>query len=81
MRKRDPRHPLSCLTVRASDHPEKELCVKQKAICLNFDKFGLNGTIEKVDYRNGTVSMSFDVKNEESKVHDPFLGQKLIKLM
>lgn len=78
MRKRDPNHPLSCLAQRVSNHAEREIKLQSNAICLNFDKFGLVGKVENVDIRQQMVTLNINKKHEESKVHDPFLGQKVI---
>lgn len=79
MRKRDPKHPLNALSIRVSEKPEREIVKGQQAVCLSLDKFGLIGTVDRIDARKGAITMTFDVQSEQSKVHDPFLGQKLIK--
>ena len=79
MRKREQSHPLSCLSLRTSQHHERELVKQQECVCLNFDKFGLVGKIDNVDMRKQLITMSFDKSNEEKKVHDPFMGQNLIR--
>lgn len=64
MRRRDPKHPLNALSVRTSEKPEREILKGQQAVCLNIDKFGLIGTVERVDPRSNTITMNFDVETE-----------------
>lgn len=81
MKKRDPAHPMSSLNTRVGQNPERELKVNQQIICLTLDKFALVGKISKIDTRKQMVQVQFDKASEESKLHDPFIGQKHISAL
>ena len=55
MKKRDVSHPLNCLNIRTSESNEREFKRNDLAICLNLDKFGLVGKIDKVDFRKQQI--------------------------
>ena len=49
-------------------------------LCLNMQLFGVVGTVNSFDPRNGgSVKVEFDKEAEESKIHDPFLGLTVLK--
>ena len=78
MKKRDPKHPMSAADIRVSDRHETEFKKGQEIICLSTNLFGLVGKVDNVDSKKHIVYVNIDKQKEESKVHNPFLGQKLI---
>jgi hypothetical protein len=48
-------------------------------VCLGLNLFGVVGKIESVHTKSHLIKIAIDKSVEEAKVHDPFLGQKMIK--
>ncbi len=46
-----------------------------EVICLNMSLYGIMGRVSKFDKQKNTIKVEFDKDEEESKIHDPFLGQ------
>ena len=40
--------------------------------------FGIIGELDKIDVKKGQVKVNFDKEKEESKIHDPFIGQTVL---
>lgn len=41
--------------------------------------FGLMGSVKGINPKKQEVKVAFNKKEEQEKVHDPFLGQQIIK--
>lgn len=52
--------------------------LKQEAVCLNMQMFGVIGTVADIDDRKNKIKLHFDKVKEEGKIHDPFMGQKCL---
>ena len=78
MRKRDMQHPLQCLTTRTSANPLREIQKDSEAVCLQFYQYGIVGKVRTIDSRKDLVLLNINKEEEERKVHDPFIGQRLI---
>lgn len=48
---------------------------------MNLNQFGLLGKVTRVNQKQNNVILAIDKEREESKVHDPYLGQKRIQDM
>ena len=72
MQKRHPEHYMDvgmrCSSVALSLSPGSEV------ICLNPKLYGILGRVQKVKAKENQVIVEFDRKEEESKIHDPFMG-------
>jgi len=58
---------------------EKEIRKNQECVSLQNNSFGVMGTVDFVDNRKKSVKVIFDRQAEEAKIHDPFLGVKLLQ--
>jgi hypothetical protein len=46
---------------------------------MNMHLFGVVGKVSSIDHSRGIVKVEFDKEAEESKIHDPFFGQTILK--
>lgn len=46
---------------------------------MNLNQFGLLGKVTSVKQKQNSVVLAIDKEREESKIHDPYLGQKRIE--
>jgi len=53
--------------------------VSQPAICFNQGLFGVIGEVKFRDAKRMTVKLAIDKEVEESKVHNPFLGENFLR--
>jgi hypothetical protein len=51
----------------------------QDAVCFNPGLLGVIGSVKGRDSKNNNVKLEIDKINEESKIHNPFLAENLLK--
>jgi len=51
----------------------------QAAVCFNPGLLGVIGTVKGRDTRNNNIKLEIDKIHEESKIHNPFLAENLLK--
>eukprot|EP00347_Sterkiella_histriomuscorum_P002677 403367227 len=77
MAKRTQDHYLSletrCKSIIESINPGQEV------ICLNQHMLGIMGRVVHLDFKRNAVKVEFDKESEQSKLHDPFIGQVCLK--
>lgn len=76
MKRRDPDHYLN-VNQRVSGY-HHSLKLNKQVVCLNMQLFGVIGELAKVDVKKDQVKITFDKETEESKIHDPFIGQYVL---
>lgn len=77
MRKRDPKHYLNVNT-RCSSMIQSYK-VGEQVVCLNMQFFGVVGKVAGLNRLDKLVKVEFDKREEESKIHDPFMGRKCLE--
>jgi len=77
MRKRAAGHYLN--VNRRTNSSNGKVVVGQDAICLNQGLFGVIGKVKARDPKKMTAKLEIDQEAEESKVHNPFLGENFLR--
>jgi len=77
MRKRANNHYLNVNDRTNSAHGRA--VVGHDAICFNQGLFGVIGEVKSRDAKRLTVKLAIDQEAEESKVHNPFLGENFLR--
>jgi hypothetical protein len=52
---------------------------QRPAVCYNEYLFGVMGVVKSKDMRKETVKMEINAKEEESKIHNPFVAENFLK--
>ena len=76
LRSRDPTHHLEM--EKRLDNPASFIKSNSEMLCLKAYAFGLKSRCVGIDAESGNPIASFDAK-DAAKVHDPFLGHKIIE--
>jgi hypothetical protein len=71
--RRDPYH-YQNLGLRCSKNLLNSYRLNQEVVCLNASLFGVMGTVQEIDLKERKVKVTIDVREQQSKIHDPFLG-------
>ena len=80
VRMRHQKHHLN-VDERINGKGDTELKPGNSVVCLNLNMYGIMGKVVSYDQRRQLFKLAIDKQEEESKVHDPFLGVNLIKDM
>lgn len=77
MRHRDPSHYMNMNT--RCNSLILGYKIGSEVLCMNMHLFGVVGKVSSIDHSRGIVKVEFDKEAEESKIHDPFFGQTILK--
>lgn len=76
--RRDPYH-FQNLGLRCSKNLLNSYKLNQEVVCLNASLFGVMGTVQEIDLKTRMIKVAIDKREQQNKIHDPFLGQKCLR--